>query len=178
MTLLLLLGGAGAIPYVPSGVPLPALLGISRNQLPTLVGGGVTYAWDRRKVMTAVNQKMELWSGDDVVQPVQLVDEHGAPENLANFTRFEFTVRDKPKGTIIVGPLVWTTAVPGTSIAPQTNGLVNVLIGSTATASAPVGGSKVTWYQELEGTKTGGNIRTLEEGPFILHQSIAGAGSA
>jgi len=59
----------------------------------------------------------------------------------------------------------------------DSNGLDLVGMQNDAdTADYEVGGRKVELYCELEGIKTGTKVKTLAEGPFVLHQSIAGVG--
>ncbi len=124
--------------------------------------------------MTATQQKVEMWTGDDVIVPYWVVNEYGAPEDLGDFTSFAFSVRDQPRGT-----LAFATKTAPAGVVPQlplTAGLLHVVINSADTADYEVGGRKVELYCELEGIKTGTKVKTLAEGPFVLHQSIAGVG--
>ena len=122
--------------------------------------------------MTNREQNTEMWSGDDVVLPFVIVDEENAPDPLSNFTAFTYAVRDKAGGTLLFPAKVY----PGPSIILDDlpGGRLHVLIASADTATVAIVGGVQDFHQELEGVRTGGLHKTLCEGVYRLHKSIAG----
>lgn len=123
--------------------------------------------------MTAVNQNTEVWTGDDVRIPFQIVDEYGAPEDLTAYTAFAYSVRDKPGGTLLFAA---KSLGGGITVVSAAAGTLYVDLASVDTASAVITGERQDYIHELEGIEAG-KVRTLATGRFRLHKSVSGVGA-
>src|SRR4030095_11242454 len=124
--------------------------------------------------MPNVLQNCELWSGDDVVVPVIVLDEEGQIDPLNNFSEFTYTVRPKAGDTPIFTPLTKSGGGIVIDTPPGTDGKLHVTIGSTLTKDVQVVGRYQDFVHELEGVRTIGGVKTLFTGTFRLHRSVSG----